>query len=411
MKIAYLLSALAALLMLGCQPPELSPEEVFQNSVASLHLNSPADQEMPLGASLDLRASLNIAFKEGQPMSVPGGAIQYLANNKPLASSTFEASYQGTYTLQARIGDKVSNPISVTVLPFSLVRIPVVFHAVNTTLSQAQVDRMISSMTEAFRNRWNPYNGARDANAVDNFVEFYAVDKDPSGRTLSVSGLDPVTSSRQTFTSEQAVNEAWKFYWNPSRYLNVWIYDLDKKESISGFAYFVPVTRPQIGSRLVSASYRKSSDLPYGIYFNKSQVNNSRSNTLAHEVGHVLGLEHVFDGNGDEHNGCSTVDPDYCADTPFYDRNIYMDNYRSMQQRRTACDGSTFESTNHMDYYISYANSFTRLQRDRMRHTLNYGLWIPTPFNAAARLSAEDGYMEKPDDYRYRPPVVCGLEE
>ncbi len=295
-----------------------------------------------------------------------------------------------------------------TVLPYTLAKIPVVFHTVNSTLTAAQIDRMVQGMTDAFRNRWNPYRGAQDENAVDNFIEFYAAPADPSGRALTVPGLDAVSATRQTFTSRQAVGEAWNNYWNPNRFMNVWVYDIDEEESLSGFAYHLPVTRANTGFRVQSAS-RTSPDLPYGIYLNQNETNDSRSATLAHEAGHVLGLNHVFDGNGDEHNGCSTTDPDYCDDTPFYDRNAYMDNFRTLRQRRNACDGTSFVSTNIMDYYLGYENSITRDQRDRIQHTLTYGLWLPSPANNAARgrQSAEADYVEKPDDYRYVEPLIC----
>ncbi len=410
MKKAYYFSVLLVLILAACQPIDLSPEEVYQNSVASIRLNNPADVELPLGATLDLKNLLQITYKENQPSTIPANVIRAVANETSSASSVFTATTAGTYVLKANIGDKTSNTITVTVLPFSLVRVPVVFHTVNSTLSATQITRLVQGMTDAFRNRWNPYSGARDENAVDSFIEFYAANADPTGKTLSTPGLDALTSSRQTFSSEQAVGDAWNSYWNPKRYLNVWIYSIDSEESLSGFAYISPVTRSLPGSRLISAA-RSNPDLPYGIFYNKTDVNNARSSTLAHEAGHVLGLHHVFDGNGDEHKGCSATDPDYCSDTPFYDRKSYMDGYRTQRLNRQACDGSSYVSNNIMDYYLSYENSFTRQQRDRVRHTLAYGLWVPATSTNQSRLSAEEGYMQKPNDYRYVPPIICGEEK
>ena len=50
-------------------------------------------------------------------------------------------------------------------------------------------------------------------------------------------------------------------------------------------------------------------------------------------------------------------------------------------------------------------------QRERVRHTLAYGQWLPQPANERGRQGAEDGYMKKPDDYRYVPPVICAVEK
>ncbi len=413
MNKTYVFGILLALLLAGCQPPELSPEEVYINSVATVRLNEPADLELPLGATLNVKELLRVTYKENQSaqtVTIPDRAVQVVVNESASANPVYTAMAAGTYSIKVKIGDKSSNAITVKVLPFALVKVPVVFHTVNSTLSASQINRLIQGMTDAFRNRWNPYNGTKDKNAVDTFIEFYAANTDPSGRSLSIPGLDAVTSTRQTFTSEQAVGDAWNSYWNPRQYLNIWIYNIDREESVSGFAYISPVTRSLVGSRLVSAA-RTNPDLPYGIFYNKGDVNNARSSTLAHEAGHVLGLHHIFDGNGDEYKGCSSTDPDYCSDTPFYDRKVYIDSYHTLRAQRQACDGTTFESTNIMDYYLSYENSFTRQQRERVRHTLTYGQWLPQPANERGRQAAEEGYMKKPDDYRYVPPVICAVEK
>lgn len=398
---------------LSCTPPDAAVEKNYRlDPTHTLRLDAPEGQEILIGDGLDLRNLVKVTDRNGQFVSIPAQAVQFFVNNQSVSGSQFQATAVGSYTFAVKIGNRTSNAFTLAVLPYKLVRIPVVFHTVNSTLSEAQISRMIQDMTDAFRNKWNPYDGAKDERAVDNFVEFYAAGTNPSGQTLAISGLDAVTSSRQTFTSQQAVYEAWNNYWNPNRFLNVWVYDISREESLSGFAYNLPVTRASAGFRVQSAS-RTSPDLPYGVYLNKSDVNDSRSATLAHEAGHVLGLNHVFDGNGDEHNGCSSKDPDYCTDTPFYDRAAYMDDYRTLRQRRTACDGSAFVSTNIMDYYLGYENSFTRDQRDRIQHTLNYGLWLPSPANndPRARQGTEVDYIKRPDDYVFVPPVICAKEK
>ena len=413
MKTTHGLCVLLTIAALSCTPPDQTLEKNYQLDPAhSLSLNAPEGREILIGDQVDVRSLVQVTDQLRQPVAVPAQAIQYFVNDQRVSLSQFQATAVGTFAFKVMIGNRTSNAFTLTVLPYKLVRIPVVFHAVNSTLTESQISRLVQGMTDAFRNKWNPYNGAKDENAVDNFVEFYAAETDPSGRTLSVNGLNAVTATRQTFTSKQAVYEAWNNYWNPNRFLNVWIYDIDKEESLSGFAYNLPVTRALAGFRVQSAS-RTSPDLPYGIYLNKSDVNSTRSSTLAHEAGHVLGLNHVFDGNGEESKSCSTTDPDHCDDTPYYDRAAYMDNYRTMRQRRTACDGSSYVSTNIMDYYLGYENSFTRNQRDRIQHALNYGRWLPTTANndPRARQSAEMDYVKRPDDYMYVPPVICAKEK
>ena len=405
--IALLLTALVS----ACTPLDEALEKYQLASTHSLRMDAPTTPEILIGDRVDLRSLVRVTDQANQLVTVPENAFQFVVNKQHNRPDAFNAAQVGTYTFEVHIGNRISNTVSVTVLPYSHIRLPVVFHTVNSTLTQAQIDRLIKGMTDTYRNRWNPYSGAKDEGAVDNFIEFYAAENTPSGASLAIKGLDAVSSSRQIFTTKQAVDEAWKAYWNPNRFLNVWIYSIDKEESLSGFAYHLPVTRAQPGSRLMSAS-RTSPDLPYGIYLNQSDVNDTRSSTLAHEAGHVLGLNHVFDGNGKESKSCSTTDPDYCADTPYYDRALYMNNYRTLRQRRTACDGSSYVSTNIMDYYLGYENSLTRNQRERIQHTLNYGLWLPSPANndARTRQNPETDYVMRPDDYVYVPPILCAKD-
>lgn len=409
-KMPFIVLLLAGLLP-GCTPPDEGVSRYQLDATYSLRMDPPVSQEILIGDQVDLRSLVKVTDRAGQSVTVPESAYQFVVNQQSNGAASFRATQTGTFTLAVRIGNRTSNAVSVMVLPYTRVRIPVVFHTVNSTLTPAQISRLVQGMTDAYRNRWNPYSGAKDENAVDNFIEFYAAETNPNGLSLAIKGLDALSSSRQTFTSKQAVNDAWNNYWNPNRFLNVWVYTIDKEESLSGFAYNLPVTRPLAGARVVSAN-RTSPDLPYGIYLNQTDVSDIRSSTLAHEAGHVLGLNHVFDGNGDESKSCSTTDPDYCADTPYYDRALYMDNYRTLRQRRNACDGSSYVSTNIMDYYLGYENSLTRNQRDRIQHTLAYGLWLPSPANndARARQSVEDGYVKKPNDYRFVPPVICAKE-
>ena len=46
-------------------------------------------------------------------------------------------------------------------------------------------------------------------------------------------------------------------------------------------------------------------------------------NTLAHELGHYLGLHHAFSEDGDNTDLCE--DTDYCTDTPTYNITKYTE--------------------------------------------------------------------------------------
>ena len=142
-------------------------------------------------------------------------------------------------------------------------------------------------------------------------------------------------------------------------------------------------------------------NFPYCASINSSYIDHQSSGnnydsydvtvTLAHELGHYLGLHHVFSETktGDLINTCR--DTDYCEDTPSYDKQAYDADYEYVRNyepqnytfeylvKRTSCSEKTFISHNIMDYSVSYSDQFTQDQRDRIRHVLNYSPLIPGP--------------------------------
>ena len=114
--------------------------------------------------------------------------------------------------------------------------------------------------------------------------------------------------------------------------------------------------------------------------------------TLAHELGHYLGLFHVF-----SEQECNETD--YCEDTPNYDRNAYTEwlstltppyNFQEVV-KRNGCEGESFISTNVMDYFYSYQNRFTANQYSRVRHVLENSPLIPGPKNIiTTKVARED---------------------
>ncbi len=110
--------------------------------------------------------------------------------------------------------------------------------------------------------------------------------------------------------------------------------------------------------------------------------------TLAHELGHYLGLLHSF--SSDECN----VD-DACDDTNISDYNSYITSTVELIKQLTAqgkkptmkqvalrvdCKLNVdFLAHNIMDYAYTYADEFTPQQRKRTRHVLKYGPLVPGP--------------------------------
>jgi zinc-dependent metalloproteinase lipoprotein len=116
------------------------------------------------------------------------------------------------------------------------------------------------------------------------------------------------------------------------------------------------------------------------------------SATLAHELGHYLGLHHVFTEDADGNILDSCDDTDYCEDTPSYNKKEYDHDILTNQNNdfnemdiRHNCAGETFHASNLMDYSICTSDFFSKDQRDRIRHVLYYSPLIPGPKKVSSR--------------------------
>ena len=121
--------------------------------------------------------------------------------------------------------------------------------------------------------------------------------------------------------------------------------------------------------------------------------------TIAHELGHIVGLMHVFAEEVTETatvtaNSC--IDSDYCEDTPSYNRVSYESDFAALintqggvinlgdqtlmstLRSRYDCDRqSAFLSSNVMDYDWTYGDRFSTNQKERAREALYYSFTIP----------------------------------
>lgn len=135
--------------------------------------------------------------------------------------------------------------------------------------------------------------------------------------------------------------------------------------------------------------------------------------TIAHEIGHYLGLIHVFTNSKDK--------DDYCEDTYNYltseyvdecnrlvdeinkttDRQKRRDLFYEQYYRKSHPGGVRFLSENIMDYYYSHANKLTPNQVERIRHSLYYSPMLPgrkaVAGSALRSFSLTSGAMEHPE--------------
>jgi hypothetical protein len=232
-------------------------------------------------------------------------------------------------------------PNSTIIFPASaVITIPVVFHVVynvndpSQIVSQATIDAQIARLNMEFRgtNPENPPIGSGWAKADLKF-EFKRACIDPQGQSTNgilyiptthgpFSGVPP---GDQGYLEASLTAEGGHDAWPTDTYLNIWICDV---VGLGGSGRF-PWTRfgtVTVNGNIYPASAVDGVVVHYGSvgdpspdsWFNKGRV-------LVHEVGHWLGLYHVF--------GSPCSPGDYVADTPpeengaSYCRNFpYTDN-------------------------------------------------------------------------------------
>lgn len=231
--------------------------------------------------------------------------------------------------------------------------------------------------------------------------------KDPEGNNLEEAGVHYISWASETtdpnkFTSQTNPDPAGVAnLWNMNEYINVFIYNFtDNETNTVGMAHLpYSISNNPLPGLKIGDVYINQSKTAYvhAISLNKQYIyDRSTAGTyiqsditvaLAHELGHYLGLYHVFSANG-----CS--DDDYCTDTPIYDRTNYISWVKALIKeygnegkkptlkelcQRNSCDGEVFESHNILDYYYCYSDRFTKEQYKRMRHVLEFSPLIPGP--------------------------------
>jgi PKD repeat protein len=243
--------------------------------------------------------------------------------------------------------------------------IPVVFHVIYQNasdawnISAAQVQSQIQVLNEDFKrlnaDTLNAPAGFRAVAAGSN-INFCLAQRDPQGNPSS--GIVRWAFSQNSSWSTSAIDATIKpaTVWDPTRYLNIWVVNISG--GILGYAQF-PVSSGLAGLTnsgaantdgvvLLYSSVGRPPANPFSSVYN-------RGRTATHEVGHWLGLRHIW---GD---GSSCTATDYCADTPPSDAANY-----GCATTHSSCSGPDMVQ-NYMDYSDDLCmNLFTLNQVQRM---------------------------------------------
>lgn len=257
----------------------------------------------------------------------------------------------------------------------AILTIPVIFHIIHNgdnvgsgeNLSQAQINSQLDVLNEDFRR--TPGTPGFNSNAVgaDCEIEFCMAVIDPNGNILSEPGIDRRDMGQSTWQrSTGATNDIQAVLkpqtsWDPTKYLNIWTVNFGGASSnLLGYAQFPSSTLPGMGTNAGAANtdgvvVRATATGRVGNVV--SPYNKGR--TLTHEVGHCLGLRHIW-GDGSD---CTATD--YCGDTPASDAS------NSGCPNTNSCTDPAPDPRDMVENYMDYTNDacmniFTQDQKARM---------------------------------------------
>lgn len=276
-------------------------------------------------------------------------------------------------------------------------QLPVVFHIIYSDINDTTqnikseaINKMIAQCNQLYRN---------SINSIDMNMELVPATQTPKGDPLPEPGINRFLQSTAAYQDaekflDKTNQEDANLLWNPNEYVNVFIFTFTRKDLL-GISHLAMTPRQNSlpGLEANNTFYTKLPNFPWGIALNNTYLYEANAyKTLAHELGHYLGLLHVF-----AEKDCTT-ETDYCDDTYSYNRNEYTTELsqnganltEQEKYQRTSCEGVKFTSYNIMDYDYSYMDRFTADQFLRIRHVLEHSPLIPGPKN----VTVTKGFIE-----------------
>lgn len=298
-------------------------------------------------------------------------------------------------------------------------KLPVIFHVLynnkndnNQYVKAERMSEILERVNELYRQAGT---GSADMN-----LEFVLATQDPKGNALDEPGIERIEWPAESVDIGKLMSDNNRTYnyliWEPNDYINVMVctFTDDGLLGISHFPY-TPEAFPLDGTETVDQHLtEKNMGYAYCLSINNKYIyeksvsgrvnQNDVSITLAHELGHYLGLYHSF-SEAEQDESCE--DTDYCKDTYTYNRDEYVNWLESLTgsqysleylaQRHDCVRDLNFISHNIMDYGYSFLDEFTQEQKSRVRHILTYSPLIPGPKKGrSSTRSTYDGVLDLP---------------
>lgn len=256
-----------------------------------------------------------------------------------------------------------------------IITIPVVVHVIHSgetlgtapNITDAQVQSQITVMNNDYRKLSGTPGFNTNPAGADTMIQFALAKVDPNGNPTN--GIDRINLCQASW-STAAIDSYVKptTIWDPTKYMNMWSVNFSDSDLL-GYAQFPSAsTLPGLASDGgyadtdgVVANYSTFGSIAYndGTFMLNAPYNRGR--TMTHEVGHFLGLRHIW--------GDSNCGNDYCADTPIHKTS---NGGCPSHPRSNTCGTADEMFENYMDYTNdSCMNIFTINQKDRMTTVMN----------------------------------------
>ncbi|UZT98793.1 M43 family zinc metalloprotease [Chryseobacterium fluminis] len=256
----------------------------------------------------------------------------------------------------------------------NIITIPVVVHVIHSgqnigvapNIPDAQVISQITVMNNDFRKLANTPGFNSNLVGADTEIQFALAKVDPDGNPTN--GIDRKNLC-QDYWSLEHIDSIVKpqTIWDPTRYMNMWSIDF-ARSGLLGYAQFPDSGLPGLAATGgladtdgVVAVYSTFGSMDYNDGTFLMQPGYDRGRTMTHEVGHFIGLKHIW---GED--ACGT---DYCADTP----TAHSANYICNTAKPSCDDPAVYEMVqNYMDYtHDTCMNIYTNDQKTRMRAVMD----------------------------------------
>lgn len=284
-------------------------------------------------------------------------------------------------------------------------RIPVVFHVIYNNAEQNISDAVIQDQLDILNADYNRLNADTTLTrpefqdvAASAGIEFFLAEWDPQGNPTN--GITRTETDQATFINLQLDLNRMKRAssggvdaWDVNQYLNIWVCNLAlpiiNTPFILGFA-----TPPDGAPNWPDGSAAEQPEydgvvLHYEVVGSNPDASGAlatvnRGRTAVHEVGHYLGLRHIW-GDGQGGDGCSVDDG--LSDTP----NAAEAQQQTCNYNTNTCDEGPGDLPDMLENYMDYSdencmNMFTQQQVNAMRFVIeNFRQSLLTSSQSAAR--------------------------